>query len=69
MCYGPAVAWAVFALLKYGPSRGYWPVLGLAFFVGVGILGLTAVFIRVLPRDNRASRLQAVRGVAPGLVG
>jgi hypothetical protein len=49
MGYGPAVAWVVFALWRYGPTRGYWSVLGLALVVGVGIIGLTAVFVAYFP--------------------
>jgi hypothetical protein len=49
MGYGPAAAWVVFAMLRFGPSRGYGPVLGLALFVGLGIVGLTAVFIAYFP--------------------
>ena len=46
MCYGPAVAWVLFALRRYGRT---WTVLGLALFVGVGIAGLSAVFIAYFP--------------------
>jgi hypothetical protein len=49
MGYGPAVAWVVFALWRYGSTRGYWPVLGLALFAGVGIIGLMAVFVAYFP--------------------
>jgi hypothetical protein len=49
MGYGPAVAWVLFALWKFGPSRGYWPVLALSLFVGLGIVGSTAVFIAFFP--------------------
>ncbi len=49
MAYGPAVLWVVFAVWKYGPTRGYWPVLGLALMVGVGIFGLTGVFLAWFP--------------------
>ena len=49
MVYGPAVAWVVLAVRRWGPTRGWWPVLGLALFVGVGILGLTAVFVAYFP--------------------
>jgi len=49
MCYGPAAAWVVFSVWRYGATRGYWPVVGLALFVGVGILGLTAVFVAYFP--------------------
>jgi hypothetical protein len=49
MIYGPALVWVVFALWTYGPSGGYWSVLGLALFVGVGILGLSAIFVAYFP--------------------
>ena len=46
MAYGPAVAWVVFAVRKYGTT---WPVLGLALMVGVGIFGLTGVVLAWFP--------------------
>jgi hypothetical protein len=49
MCYGPAAAWLVYAMLSYGPTRGYLRVLAIALFVGVAVLGLTAVFIAYFP--------------------
>ena len=49
MGYGPAVAWVVFALWRYGPTRGFSRVLGVASFVGVGVFGLTAVFVAYFP--------------------
>ena len=49
MACGPAVLWVAYAIWRYGPSRGYGPVAGLAVFVGVGVLGLTAVFIAWFP--------------------
>lgn len=49
MGYGPAAAWVAFALARYGPTRGYAPVLALALVVGVGVLGLTAVAIAYVP--------------------
>jgi len=49
MAVGPALLWVAFALWRYGPTRGYWPVLGLALVVGLGIVGLTAVFIAHFP--------------------
>jgi hypothetical protein len=47
--YGPAVAWLVYALWIYGPTRGYGTVLGLASVVAVGIVGLMAVFVAYFP--------------------
>lgn len=49
MAFGPALAWVAFAMWRYGPTRGYWPVLGLALVAGIGIVGLTAVFIGYFP--------------------
>lgn len=46
MAYGPAVAWLAFAISRYG---GSWPVVLLALFVGVGIFGLTGVFLAWFP--------------------
>jgi len=46
MAYSPAVAWVVFAIWRYGRT---WPVVGLALFVGVGIFGLTGVFLAWFP--------------------
>ena len=49
MTFGPALAWVAFALWRYGPSRGYGPVLGLALFAAIGVVGLSAVFIAWFP--------------------
>ncbi len=46
---GPAVTWLVIAVVKLGPTRGYWPFLGLAFMVAVGIFGLSGVFLAWFP--------------------
>ncbi len=46
MAYGPALAWVIFAVRTYGST---WSVLGLALFVGVGIFGLTGVFLAWFP--------------------
>ena len=46
MAYGPAVAWVVFAIRKYGTA---WPVVALALMVGVGIFGLTGVVLAWCP--------------------
>ncbi len=46
MAYAPAVAWLAFAISRYGRS---WPVVLLALFVGVGIFGLTGVFLAWFP--------------------
>jgi hypothetical protein len=49
MAYGPALVWVVLATWKFGSTRGYWRVLGLALVTAVGIVGLTAVFIAYFP--------------------
>jgi hypothetical protein len=49
MLYGPASVWAVFAVIQYAPRIGYARTAVLAFMVGFGILGLTAVFIAYFP--------------------
>ncbi len=49
IAFAPAAAWVAFAMWKYGPTRGYWPVLGLALVVALGIVGLMAVFIAWFP--------------------
>jgi len=46
MAYGPAVAWVVFAIWRYGRT---WPAVGLALMVSVGIAGLTGVFLAWFP--------------------
>lgn len=38
--------WVVFVLWRYGRS---WPVVALALFVAVGIVGLTGVFMAWFP--------------------
>jgi hypothetical protein len=49
MAFGPALLWVAFAVWRYGPTRGYGPVLALAVMVGVGVVGLTVVFIAYFP--------------------
>ncbi len=50
MGYGPTVAWVVFVVVRYGPSRlGYAWALAVALFTGLGVLGLTALVLAFLP--------------------
>ncbi len=49
MTLGPAAGWVAFALWHYGPTRGWRPVLELALFVAVGLVGLAAVVVAWLP--------------------
>jgi hypothetical protein len=49
LVYGPAVAWLVYAVRAYGPTRGYGRVLPLALVVAVGLVGLMAVFVAYFP--------------------
>jgi hypothetical protein len=49
IAYGPAAAWLVVAVVKLGPTRGYWPFLGLAAMVAFGIFGLSGVFLAWFP--------------------
>jgi hypothetical protein len=49
MVYGPAFVWVVFALWRYGPTGGYWKVLGLAMVAAFGLVGLMAVSVAYFP--------------------
>lgn len=49
MAYGPAVFWIVLALWKFGPTRGFVPVLPLALMVGIGVFGLCGVLLAWFP--------------------
>jgi hypothetical protein len=49
MGYGPAAAWLAFASWRYGPTRGYLPVLALSLVVALGIVGLSAVLLAWFP--------------------
>ncbi len=46
IAFGPAVTWIVFAIWRYGSS---WQVVGLALMIGVGVFGLTGVFLAWFP--------------------
>lgn len=46
MAFGPAAAWVLFAIWRYGRS---WPVIGLVLMVAFAIFGLTAVFLAWFP--------------------
>ncbi|HTP26476.1 MAG TPA: hypothetical protein VMK12_12560 [Anaeromyxobacteraceae bacterium] len=49
MGFGPAIAWVVFAMLHFGPSRGYWLALPFVLAVALGIFGLTGLFVAYFP--------------------
>lgn len=49
LVYGPGVAWVVYALRTYGPTRGYGRVLPLALVAAVGLIGIMAVFVAHFP--------------------
>ncbi len=49
MGYGPAAAWVAFVLARYGPRIGYGAAAALGLFTGLGVLGLTALFVAYFP--------------------
>jgi len=48
--FGPAVAWALWVLARYGPGPlGYWRAAAVALFTALGVLGLSALVLAYLP--------------------
>ncbi len=61
MGYGPAAAWVLFVVARYGPRIGYGGAAALGLFTGLGVLGLTALFVAYFPA---AVERLGFRGVA-----
>lgn len=48
--FGPAVAWAVWVVARYGPGPlGYARALAVALVTAMGVLGLSALVLAYLP--------------------
>jgi hypothetical protein len=49
IAYGPAAAWIVCVVLRWGPQLGPLRALAVGVFSGLGILGLSAMLLAWLP--------------------
>lgn len=49
MVFGPAALWVAISVWLYAPRLGWRAAIGLALFVAVGIIGLSALFVAWFP--------------------